>query len=127
MLIDVTDGGPWTYEREYKEVDYAVEMAKRIMAYDTPNGHPLLFHAHIGMGQPKYICPGPDTALRGRQAKLLYEISSEIPESYRAIASKYDIHLANGARGFISNSDPITLIKFVNFGSSAVSLDRMSA
>ena len=127
MIIDVTDGSPWTYEREHKEADYASEMAKCIMDYNTPNGHPLLLHAHIGTGFPKYTYPGPDTVVRGRQANFLSKNSSVLPECYIPIASKFGISLVKGSRGFISNADPLALTNLISFGSSAATLDRMSA
>lgn len=126
-IINITDGSPWSYELGHKEVDYAIQEVKRIMALETVDGHPLVLNAHIGTGHPQYICPGDGSVLKGRQANFLYEISSEIPEALRATAERYDITLERHARGFVSNASPEVFIKFINFGSSGVFVDRISA
>lgn len=126
-LINISDGGPWSYKREFKEMDYAIEQAQRIMSLDIPDGHPRILNAHIGSGQPQYICPGPETRLIGRQANFLWEISSELTDADRAAARKFEMFLAPHARGFISNADALTLLRFIQFGSSAAKPDRVAA
>jgi len=126
-LINITDGSPWSYELGHKEVDYAIEEVKRIMALKTIDGYTLVLNAHIGTGHPQYICPGEETALKGRQANFLYEISSEIPEALKVTADKFGIVLGKHARGFVSNASPDVFIKFINFGSSGGLVDRISA
>jgi hypothetical protein len=127
ILINISDGGPWSYEREFKEIDYAKEQARRIMNLNIPDGHPKILNIHIGSGHPQYICPGPETRLVGRQANFLWEISSELTDADRAVARKFGMNLPAHARGFISNSDALTLLRFIQFGSSAAKPDRMSA
>lgn len=127
ILINISDGGPWSYKREFKEMDYAIEQARRIMSLDIPDGHPKILNAHIGSGQPQYICPGPETRLVGRQANFLWEISSELTDADRAAARKFEMILAPHARGFISNADALELLRFIQFGSSAGKPDRVAA
>jgi hypothetical protein len=126
-LINISDGGPWSYKREFKEMDYAREQAKRIMSLDIPEGHPKILNAHIGSGQPQYICPSPDIRLIGHQANFLWEISSELTETDIVAARKFGLMLSTHARGFISNAVALTLLRFIQFGSSAAMPDRMSA
>ena len=127
ILINISDGGPWSYEREFKEVEYAKEQARRIMNLNIPDGHPKILNAHIGSGQPQYICPGPETRLIGRQANFLWEISSELTDADRAVARKFGMNLPAHARGFVSNADALTLLCFIQFGSSAGKPDRVAA
>lgn len=126
-LINISDGGPWSYKREFKEMDYAKEQARRIKSLDIPDGHPKILNAHIGSGQPQYICPSPDIRLIGRQANFLREISSELTAADIAAAGKFGLILSAYARGFISNADALTLLRFIQFGSSAAKPDRVAA
>ena len=126
-IINTSDGGPWSYEREYKERDYAVEQAKRIMNLNLSDGHPLLLNAHIGTGQPKLICPGPETILRGWHPNFLREISSKLTDAQKVAARKCGLVVVDNAYGFLSNADPVNFTSFINFGSSAAKPDRMSA
>ena len=52
------------------------------------------------------------------QAKFLFKISSKIPESYKDAAQKTGLSIQTDSKGFVSNADPETFIKFINFGSS---------
>ena len=126
-IVHMTDGKPWSYELGHKEMEYAIEEVKRIMALNTLDGHPLVFNAHIGTGQPQYIFPGDGTVSKVRQAQFLYEISSEIPEELKMAAEKFELGLERHARGFVSNASPDVFIKFINFGSSGGLVDRVSA
>lgn len=128
VLINVSDGSPWSNERKFKERDLAIAEARKIMAIPTPDGNPLIFNAHIGTGFMPCICPSKMSELKGRQAQFLFEISSEVPEVYRDTARKYDFVLDEHARGFVSNASADLFIRFINFGSSgAFARDRMSS
>ena len=128
MLINVSDGAPWSHERKFQERDLAYAMAQKIMSITTPDGNPLIFNAHIGSGYPRYVCPSDASVLNGRQENFLYSISSEIPERLMSVARKFDLILEEHARGFVSNASPDVFINFINFGSSiGLTRDRMSA
>lgn len=126
-LINVSDGSPWTYEREHKELEYAEAEAKRIMSLECADGSPLVFNDHIGTGSPQYICPGPDVVVRGRQPNYLSRTSSIIPYTYRVAASKLGLVLVDNARGFVSNASPEVFTALIQLGSSGAMRDRMSA
>lgn len=126
-IINTSDGGPWSYEREYKERDYAIEQAKRIMNLNISDGHPLLLNSHIGTGQPKLICPGPETNLCGWHPNFLRKISSQLTPDQTAIARKCGMDIVDNAYGFLSNADSVNFMNFISFGSSAPMNDRMSA
>lgn len=127
ILINVTDGCPWSYEREHKEEEYAIKEAQRIMSIETPDGTPLLFNAHIGTGSQPYTCPAYGTVLRGRGPQFLSKISPIIPDAYKAVASKLGIRLEENALGFVSDASPAIFNMFIAFGSSGAMRDRMSA
>ncbi len=118
IVINVSDGGPWSNALGFKEGDLARDEAMRIMAIETPDGSPLIFNAHIGTGYPQYAFPDSSNTLNGYHAKFLFDISSEVPSSYRLVAQKFGFLLGEHAHGFVSNASPEVFINFINFGSS---------
>lgn len=127
IVIIVSDGMPRS-----KGVDDAVEeanaiaLAQEIMALTCADGHPLIFNCHIGNGSNKCEFPSSEDELNDEQSKFLYKISSVVPASYREAARKLELDLSEGSRGMVSNADPVTFIKFINFGSSGANQDKMS-
>ena len=89
------------------------------MEFSTKDGNPLIFNAHIGDGLKKSEFPEKEDELMGDEmAQILFKISSMVPVSYRAAAQKQGLEVRENSKGFVSNADPETLIKFINFGSS---------
>ena len=77
----------------------------------------------IGDGQ-KSIFPASKYELNSPEAEFLYEISTEIPESYKGAAEKNGFPYNPGARGLICQCDGIELISLIDFGSSKGQGDR---
>ena len=122
IVINISDGSPWSHELKFKERDLALGEAQSLMRDGV-----LIYNAHIGNGHPKLICPNHIDSSDGRQAKFLFDISSVIPQGYLNMARKFELYLSDGARGFVSNASPDVLIKFINFGSSgAFAKDRLA-
>lgn len=121
VIINISDGLPCPEEEEKK----TISIAKEIMSLSCADGNPLVFNAHIGLGNPKCSCNENENELGGdEQAKFLFSISSTVPESYKAAAQKQELPIKPNSKGFISNADPETFIKFINFGSSGGSDKR---
>lgn len=120
VIINISDGLPCPDEEEVK----SISIANEIMSLKCQDGHPILFNAHIGNSGAKCICPESVNELSDDQAKFLFAISSEIPESYKNAAKKQDLDIKTKSKGFVSNADPETFIKFINFGSSGGSDKR---
>jgi uncharacterized protein YegL len=115
VIINISDGLPCPDEEKQK----AISIATEIMRLSGNDGNPLIFNAHIGTGSSNYSFNESEVELGGdEQAKFLFQISSKIPESYKAAAQKYGFSVKDNSRGFVSNADPETFIKFINFGSS---------
>lgn len=114
VVINISDGLPCPAGEDTK----ATQIAKEIMQISTNDGNPLVFNAHIGDSTNKCICSATISELPDEQAKFLFEISSTVPESYKEAAKKQELSVQNNSRGFVSNADPETFIKFINFGSS---------
>ncbi|KAA6341041.1 hypothetical protein EZS27_011132 [termite gut metagenome] len=115
VIINISDGLPCPDGEEQKSISIASE----IRALSCNDGNPLIFNAHIGNGSTKYSCTESESELGGDgQAKFLFQISSKIPDSYKDAAQKQELAVKANSRGFVSNADPETFIKFINFGSS---------
>jgi uncharacterized protein YegL len=113
VIINISDGLPTDTEQK------SIQVASQIMALSCGDGNPLIFNAHIGNDAAKYSCNESESELGvDEQAKFLFQISSKIPDSYKDAAQKQELAVKQNSRGFVSNADPETFIKFINFGSS---------
>lgn len=124
VIVVVSDGMP--YAEGLDEEAKAISEANEIMNLQGDDGSPLIFNCHIGNGVNKCTFPSSEEELNDEQSRFLYKISSEVPESYKEAAAKLELSLSDNCKGMVSNADPTTLIKFINFGSSGASQDRMS-
>ncbi|MCB0536891.1 MAG: VWA domain-containing protein [Bacteroidetes bacterium] len=120
VIINISDGLPYPDDEEQK----ALKVSKEIMALSCSDGNPIVFNAHIGDSNAKCICPESVGELPDDQAKFLFEISSKVPDSYIEAAQKQSLAVKTNSKGFVSNADPETFIKFINFGSSGGSDKR---
>ena len=127
VVVIVTDGMPRSSGvDDATEEANAIAKAQEIMALSCADGHPLIFNCHIGRGTNKCEFPAAEEELPDEQAKFLFKISSEVPESYKDAARKLELDLSEHSKGMVSNADPTTFIKFINFGSSGANQDKMS-
>jgi len=125
ILINISDGLPCEGKDDQKSEQEAISAAKEIMAISCDDGNPLIFNAHIGNSKNVCICSASENELPDEQAKFLFTISSKIPNSYKDAAKKQELNIKPDSKGFVSNADPETFIKFINFGSSG-GKDRVS-
>lgn len=122
VIVLVTDGMPRS-----EGVDDATEEANAIaVAEEIKAMGGLIFCCHIGNGRNKCEFPENEEELPDDQAKLLYKLSSVIPESYREAARKLELNISENSRAMVTNADPTTFVKFINFGSSGANQDKMS-
>jgi hypothetical protein len=101
------------------DAEKAISVANSIMNINTNDGNPIIFNVHLG--QPPFNeskFESGENNISDHEGKLLFKISSKVPETYRDAARKYEFVTSEDSRGFVSNASPETLIKFINFGSS---------
>jgi len=125
VIINISDGLPYDGKSTEKSELEAIEAAKEIMMLSYEDGNPIIFNAHIGDSKETCICSAFESELPDEQAKFLFKISSKIPNSYKDAANKQELNIKPDSKGFVSNADPETFIKFINFGSSG-GKDRVS-
>ena len=123
VIINISDGLPCN-STGIDENEKSVKEAMAIMNLSCQDGNPIIFNAHIGDSPMKCICSASESELPDEQAKFLFKISSKIPESYKDAALKTELSVQPDSKGFVSNADPETFIKFINFGSSGGNNDR---
>lgn len=119
VIINVSDGMPYTGVNAMEDAEKAISVASSIMNVNTNDGNPILFNVHLG--QPPFNeskFESNENKILDEEGKLLFKISSKVPETYRDAAKKHEFVTSEDSRGFVSNAGPETLIKFINFGSS---------
>ena len=118
IIINISDGLPYTGTTVETEMNKSIAISKEIMNINSQDGNPLIFNSHIGDGGTQCGFEESENELSDEQAKFLFNISSKVPESYKQAAVKQDFKVKEESRGFVSNADPESFIKFINFGSS---------
>jgi len=121
VIINISDGMPYNGNQvnPEEETDNTVKAARDLMNISTNDGYPLLFNVHISATGKEITFPESETELQGNEmAELLFKISSKVPDAYKVAAAKLQLNVKQNSKGFIANADPVTLIKFINFGSS---------
>ena len=112
IVIHITDG-------ESTDGD-PTEVAERIKALRTSDGACLLFNLHISSQTAAPVqfptAESAEAALPDQHARLLFGLSSELPDFMLAFARDEGFAAAPGARGFVFNSDLVTVIRFLDIG-----------
>lgn len=119
VIINVSDGLPYTGSNPIDDIEKTISTANSIMNINTGDGNPLIFNVHLGkapFNETKFS--STENEVSDEEGKILFNISSKVPETYREAARKHEFITDVDSRGFVSNAGPETLIKFINFGSS---------
>ena len=70
------------------------------------------------------LFPASKEEISTDEGKFLYDISTEIPDSYKGAAEKNGFSYKSGARGLICQCDGVELVGLIDFGSSKGQGDR---
>ena len=119
VVINISDGAPY-YDNKTVEgcMDETTLSAKELMDLRSDDGNVLLFNALIKRAGQNIVFPAHLNEGSAPEARFLFNISSEIPESYFAAASKNGLPLEQGSRGCIFEADGVQLVSLIDFGSS---------
>lgn len=106
-----TDGNPSPIGRE-------------ILSRRTNDGEVLFFNCHVSSRHSlKIQYPSSDSQLPDEFAKMLFNISSQLPESFRRAAREIGVSTGGeGARGFVFNGDPVSVAQFFDIGTRPANL-----
>jgi hypothetical protein len=109
IVINITDG-------EATDGDPS-KVAEVIRDMESEDGNVLLFNLHVSshMGAP-VLFPDEADGLGDDYAKLLFEMSSPLPDYMRSFALQEGYAVSPGARGFVFNGDIVSIISFLDIG-----------
>lgn len=120
VIINISDGIPYYDGKDPREcMKETTKLAKEIMSLSNEDGNVLIFNAQIdNKGNNTEVFPNDRSKLSQEEAQFLFDITSEVPESYKAAAAKNELPVEAGSRGCIFNADGVQLIQLIDFGSS---------
>lgn len=111
VVVNITDGEP-------SDSTAAENAAKSLMSVATSDGNLLLFNGHITDGINEIIFPTSEAQLANPLAKLMFRMSSDIPQALLQASREVGFESKQGCRGLIVNGRETEMIKLINFGSS---------
>ena len=119
VIINISDGVPYYDGKDPRGcMRETVELASEIMNLSNNDGNVLIFNAQIDEANGKVVFPSNRNDVSQEEAQFLYDITSEVPESYKAAAAKNELPTKEGSRGCIFGADGVQLIQLIDFGSS---------
>jgi hypothetical protein len=115
IVLNITDG-------ESTDGDPSLP-AEGLKGLTSTDGNVLLFNLHLSsdLSDP-IVFPGSEDGLPDSYAKLLFRMSSPLPEDMRAAAARLDLGLGDGARGFAFNADISSIVQFLDVGTQVMDL-----
>ncbi len=120
VIINISDGVPF-YDGQDPRIcmQETTALAKEIMNLSNADGNVLIFNAQIdGKGNGTVVFPTDRSKISQEEAQFLFDITSEVPDSYKDAAAKNELPVEKGSRGCIFNADGVQLIQLIDFGSS---------
>lgn len=112
IVINITDG-------ESQDGD-PIPYADAVKDLATDDGNVLLFNCHLSMtAADPFMFPSSNEILPDDLARVLFDMSSVVPETIfnRAVAEGFE--LKPNARGMAFNADMVALLKFLDMGTRA--------
>ena len=109
IVIHVTDG-------ESNDGDPSGP-ARDLMNVTTDDGNVLVFNVHFSQSsiQPTKF-PNNSELLTNEYARMLYNMSSPLPESSLRVAADMGMQVSQNSRGFVLNADVEALVQFLDIG-----------
>jgi hypothetical protein len=109
IVLNITDGEP-------TDGDPRVA-ADELRAVASNDGNILLFNAHLSDKQNRTIeFPADESGLPDKFARLLFQMSSELPPKFLKVAKSSGFSVRRGGRGFVFNADLVAVIRFLDIG-----------
>lgn len=127
VIINISDGVPY-YDGQNPRLcmQETTQLAKEIMNLSNADGNVLIFNAQIDdKGNGSVVFPTDRNKISQEEAQFLFDITSEVPDSYKEAAEKNKLPITQGSRGCIFNADGLQLIHLIDFGSTKGQGDRV--
>ena len=115
LIVNISDGEPTDKEEDVRKY------AKEIMETACPDGNPLIFNIHLSANGGREVSMPMDEASLpdgDKMSKLLFDISSKLPESMVRAAQESGFPDAEAnVKTFMSNVTEVEkFVQFLNFG-----------
>jgi len=109
IVINITDG---------ESTDGTpLDISESIKSLSTSDGNVLLFNVHLSSHESNPILFADSSEnLPDEYAKLLFEMSSTLPEYMQNVAKMEGHSISSSSRGFVFNADPVSVIQFLDIG-----------
>jgi hypothetical protein len=109
IVINITDG-----ESTDGNPTAAAETLQNL---STDDGNLLVFNVHLSSHHASAIeFPDDPARLPDEYARLLFSISSLLPDYMKSIARQEGYDVSDGTRGFVFNADMVSVIRFLDIG-----------
>jgi hypothetical protein len=96
--------------------------AQQLQSLATQDGNLLLFNCHLSSSTAEpVLLPASEAQLPDEYARMLFRMSSPLPESLRQIAEAKMIPAAPGARAMAFNADGTRMLLLISVGTVVVS------
>jgi len=114
-VLHITDGESTDGDPE--------ELAKQLCQIQTRDGPVMLFNLHVsGAGGQPVVFPAAETGLPDDYARLLFRMSSPLPEHLIRLARASGMPASAESRGFMFNADAVRIVEFFDIGTRAAQL-----
>lgn len=125
VIINISDGVPYYNGKDPRLcMQETTTLVKEIMNLSNKDGNVLVFNAQIDTSNGTIRYPSNRNSVSQEEAKFLFDITSEIPESYKGAAQKNQLPIEDSSRGCVFGADGVDLIQLIDFGSSKGQGDR---
>jgi hypothetical protein len=114
-VLHITDGASTDGDPE--------QMASQLRQIQTNDGPVLIFNLHVSaLGSNTVEFPDSESGLPDEYAKLLFRMSSQLPEHLIRAAQEKGFKVGMESRGFMFNADAIQIVDFFDIGTRASQL-----
>lgn len=114
-VLHITDGESTDGDPE--------QLAEHLKQIQTNDGGVLIFNLHVSTsGAPPIEFPSSETGLPDSYARLLFRMSSPLPDHLVRFAQEKGRQVGTEARGFMFNADAVQIVDFFDIGTRASQL-----
>ncbi|MCZ6760007.1 MAG: VWA domain-containing protein [Gemmatimonadetes bacterium] len=99
------------------------QIGRRITSLSTEDGPVLLFNCHLSSSRTAKIeYPASKSDLPNQSARMLFDISSPLPDHFRESVRQAGLRIQEGAKGFVFNGDAASVVQFLEMGTALANL-----
>jgi hypothetical protein len=115
VVLNLTDG-----ESTDGDPSFPAEGVRQLASSD---GAVLLFNLHVSSdASPEISFPDNESVLVNQFARVLFNLSSTLPDGMRTYTQQQGIPVSDGTRGFVFNADVTSIVQFLDIGTRASDL-----